>query len=68
MLKSFPTDLNKDSYSKACKDAADTYNQAQRLNSEKIETYRKENRSNPKTWWQIVNHLLVKEVIAKYHL
>ena len=25
VLKSFLTDLNKDSYSKACKDAADTY-------------------------------------------
>ena len=47
--KSFPTDLNKDSYSKACKDTADTYKQAQKQYSEKIETDLKENGSNPKT-------------------
>jgi len=60
VLKSFPTDLNKNSYSKACKDAADTYKQAQKRYSEKIETDLKENGSNPKTWWQIVNHIVGK--------
>ena len=60
MLKSFPNDLNKISYSKACKDAADTYKQAQKRYSEKIETDLKENGSNPKTWWQIVNHIVGK--------
>ena len=49
-------DLNKDSYTKACKDVADIYKQAQKRYSEKIETDLKENGSNPKTWWQIVNH------------
>ena len=38
VLKSFTTDLNKNSYSKACKDAADTYKQAQKRYSEKIKT------------------------------
>ena len=43
VLKSNPTDLNKDSFSKACKDAADIYKQAQKRYSEKIETDLKEN-------------------------
>ena len=58
--KKFPTDLNKNSYSKACKDAADIYKQTQKRYSEKIETDLKENGSNPKTWWQIVNHIVGK--------
>ena len=60
VIKSFPTELNKDSYSKAYKDETDTYKKAQKRYSEKIKTDLKENGLNPKTWWQIVNHIVGK--------
>ncbi len=59
-FKDIPSAANKEAYRLALKSASDTYARAQKLYAEKIETDLKENGSNSKTWWHIVNHVVGK--------